>query len=169
MLQILLSYFQKSTYKCTYCELQKDSWKPMIEHLILAHDTHVISYQETIWEQDTGYLVLTTKSTDIKPCDHIIILDETFSKISIEVKWNFQFNPNKKQKLDTKKAFMSKILDVSIIINICLSNQSYSQLNKHRHCGVNNNLSNLFISSLIKIDIVVSMLINLDLSNQCYQ
>ena len=74
----------------------------MIEHLILAHDTHVKSYQETILEQDTGNLVLTTKSTDIKPCDHIIILEETFSKISIEVKCNLPFNPNKKQKLDTK-------------------------------------------------------------------
>ena len=90
-----------STYKCTYCELQKDSWKPMIEHLILAHDTNVISYQETILEQDTGNLVLTTKSTNINPCGHtiiFIILDET----SIEVKCNLPFNPNKKQKLDTK-------------------------------------------------------------------
>ena len=60
MLQILSSYFQMSTYKCTYCELQNNLWKPMIEHLILAHDTHVISFQETILEQDTGNLVLTT-------------------------------------------------------------------------------------------------------------
>ena len=78
-----------STYKCTYFELQKDSSKPMIEQLILAHDTHVISYQETILEQYTGNLVLTTKSTDIKPCDHTIIFDDTFCKISIEVKWKF--------------------------------------------------------------------------------
>ena len=62
----------------------------------------MISYQETILEQDTGNLVLTTRSTDIKPCDHTIILDEIFSKISIEVKCNLTFNPNKKQKLDTK-------------------------------------------------------------------
>ena len=74
----------------------------MIEHLILAHDTLVISYQESILEQDTGNLVLTTKSSDIKPCDHTIILDETFRKISIEVKCIFPFNSNKKQKLDTK-------------------------------------------------------------------
>ena len=97
MLPILSSYLQMSTYKCTDCALQKDSWKPMIEHLILAHETHVISYQEIILQQDTGNLVLTTKSTDIKPCDHTIILDETFSKISIEVKCNLPFNPNKKQ------------------------------------------------------------------------
>ena len=102
MLQILSSYFQMSTYKCINCDVQKDSWKPMIEHLILAHDTHVIS----IFEQDTGNLVLTTKSTDVKPCDHTIILDETFRKISIEVNCNFPFNPNKKQKLPIVHRFL---------------------------------------------------------------